>query len=90
MNIYLKIQSLDLNKNTNFNKIVNIYYIQILSILIIIYIENQQIYCINNLKIIVINSKIDNLIKSTYTIYILRYLCIDKFNLYLEQNIKKQ
>ncbi len=43
-----------------------------LSILTIIYIKSKQVYCINNLKIIIINSKINNVIKSTYIVYILK------------------
>lgn len=45
--------------------------------LIIVYIENKQVYCVNNLAIIVIDSKIDNLIKSVYMIYMLEYLYIN-------------
>lgn len=45
-----------------------------LSILTIIYIKSKQVYYINNLKIIIINSKIYNVIKSTYIVYILKYI----------------
>jgi len=61
-----------------------------LSILTITYIKSEQNHSINNLKIIVINSKINNLIKSAYTIYIVKYLYIDKFDLYLEYAKRKQ
>ncbi len=56
--------------------------------LTIIYVKSEQIYRVNNLRILVIDSRIDNLIKNVYAIYMLKYLCINKFSLYLEYAIR--
>jgi hypothetical protein len=52
--------------------------------LIIIYIESREIYCINNLSIIIIDSKIDNLINNVYTKYMLRSLYKNNLKIYLK------
>ncbi len=58
--------------------------------LIIIYIESREIYCINNLSIIIIDSKIDNLINNVYTKYMLRSLYKNNLKIYLKYILLNQ